>query len=253
MKRIIALSIRFFVVLITVGVFAQSAYGQMGYTYNYTTASADYSGGYVHGCGVTYGDYNTYGHTYSANTTVTSPEGRQASFGTGFTSGPAVADVFLEFEEEDGDFLINTEHEEYCPVVQSIIFIGTSTALQGVRPWVRLISFIVIGLKVITPGRSTGLQAQVSASRRAAGSSVEVEVNDDASEGTVIDYLLTPAGGIISKAVSRGRNFYDFSLTNNSSMNNGKIKFNAHISAKPDTIDVHPPILAITDWIELRP
>jgi hypothetical protein len=92
------------------------AFGQMGSYSIYSDTWADDSDPSqikVYGCGVSQDNYNSYGHTYWVTTTITSPSGRTTS-ATSYKSNSynayARADVFLDWQNEFGDFTTNSNH-----------------------------------------------------------------------------------------------------------------------------------------------
>lgn len=107
-------------------VIAAPAFGQMQGSTIYSDAWGDDN--YVYGSGVTDSPYNNYNHTFRAVTTMQSPNGRVSSYDTGYGSY-ASAFVSLSFDENDlGLYTINTDHYDYCPIVLSEIFVGSSSA-----------------------------------------------------------------------------------------------------------------------------
>lgn len=103
------------------------ALGQMSYTTVYSDAWGDET--YIYGCGVTEDYYNSWGHTFNAITTITSPQGRTSTQDSGYNTPYGRADVVLEFQDNDsGTYLVNTEHYYYCPVVFETYYAGASTA-----------------------------------------------------------------------------------------------------------------------------
>jgi len=112
-----------------VGLAASSAFGQSQWSDTWLVGSSDANyyeseplpntipGAYFKGCGVTEDNYNSYGHDYWVDSTLTSPFGR-TSYGTG--GGPAYArtDVSLPLNsDEEGDFVLESVHHTYCPII----------------------------------------------------------------------------------------------------------------------------------------
>lgn len=85
------------------------------------------NGDYIYGCGLTEDYYNSNNHTFGVSTILQSPNGRDASNGAGYSSPYARADVYLTFEESDlGDYLIDSQHDYFCPMVSEYYFAGST-------------------------------------------------------------------------------------------------------------------------------
>lgn len=76
---------------------------------------------YVVGVGITSDSYNTYGHRYWVNTTVTSPTGRYAGGMSSTSSSYARVDGYLDWNFEFGDFTVNTTHSMTCPYIYGVV------------------------------------------------------------------------------------------------------------------------------------
>ena len=96
---------------------------QMGNSVIYSDSWFDSSTNpmYVVGVGITSDSYNTYGHRYWVNTTVTSPTGRYASGSSSTSSSYARVDVYLDWNFEFGDFTVNTTHSMTCPYIYGVV------------------------------------------------------------------------------------------------------------------------------------
>ena len=90
---------------------------------------------YVVGVGITSDSYNTYGHRYWVNTTVTSPTGRYASGSSSTSSSYARVDVYLDWNFEFGDFTVNTTHSMTCPYIYGVVSQCVKYATVCVGPY----------------------------------------------------------------------------------------------------------------------
>lgn len=113
-------------------VIATPAFAQMLGSTTYSDSWGDEN--YIYGCGVTDSSPNSYNHTFRAVTTIVSPNGRSASYDTGYGS-VASAFVYLTLDEYDlGNFTVNTDHFDYCPFVFAEAFLAATSA-SYFSPW----------------------------------------------------------------------------------------------------------------------
>jgi|ERR1043166_368422 hypothetical protein len=142
--RVAALGSRAFILCcILCFITAAPAFGQMGSFSIYSNAWVDDSNpdqAKMYGCGVTQDSYNSYGHTYWVTTHVTSPNGQTTSVTSGKVNSYNAyvrAETYLAFdwENEVGDFTIQSTHTGCCPfmggnpVTGQNCFLGGSTSV----------------------------------------------------------------------------------------------------------------------------
>jgi len=122
----LAKMLKLIIAVMICGFTALPAFGQMGASF-YSVVWTDESGD-VYGFGVTDSSYNQYNHQSRAIVSLSSPNGRVSSYDTGYSGSSATGYVYLLYDENDvGSYFINTEHWDYCPVVFSDIYQGSST------------------------------------------------------------------------------------------------------------------------------
>jgi len=118
------------------------SYGQMGNSVIYSDSWVDSSSSpiYVVGVGITSDSYNTYGHQYWVNTTVTSPSGRYSGGQSWTSSSYARVDVYLDWGFEFGDFTVHTTHSMTCPYIYNVV-----NGFTGVDIWLTRSSYVGTG------------------------------------------------------------------------------------------------------------
>jgi hypothetical protein len=136
--RIAMYCLRAFIICGLLGfVTAVPAFSQMGSYSIYSDTWADDSNPSqikVYGCGVSQDNYNSYGHTYWATTTITSPSGRTTSatsYKTNSYNAYTRADVSLDWQNEFGDFTTNSNHTGCCPYMGGNPYTGQNCYLGG--------------------------------------------------------------------------------------------------------------------------
>lgn len=142
-SRAMTISLRFFAIAIILGFFAVSpAVGETIYSDSWTwSPSPNHPSGqidiqydeqyptpdsitYVVGCGITEDNYNSYGHEYYVDTTITSPDGRSQ---TENGNGRAEVDLILDLNNP-GEFFISSDHSYFCPIANNIFSEGNTSA-----------------------------------------------------------------------------------------------------------------------------
>jgi|GEM_PF-5083685 len=82
---------------------------------------------YLYGSGTSESSYNYWSHEFRVVSTMTSPNGRTATYDTAYSS--ATAYVSLDFDENDTGFYdVNSIHYDYCPMANQEIYYGSSYA-----------------------------------------------------------------------------------------------------------------------------
>lgn len=97
---------------------------------SYSDAWVDSSGNNLWGCGVTQQSYTGAGHSAGVSTTITSPNGRSASYGLSGSTYARV-DVSLPWDWNDmGTYFVNSNHYGYCPHYGGSSFAPTTSAQE---------------------------------------------------------------------------------------------------------------------------
>ena len=115
----------FTVSIFLIFIFGVPTFGQqMGQLTAYTDSWIG-DDGTMYSSGVTADSSNSYGHTYSTRTTLTSPSGRTSSSGVysdNSYNAYASAETSLSGDYDNnldpGDYLMETDHGYYCPIAQ---------------------------------------------------------------------------------------------------------------------------------------
>src|SRR2546428_97835 len=107
----------FILLIFLIFIFSVPTFGQQISAYSDSWADDD---GTIYGCGVTADSANSYAHTYSTSTTLTSPSGRTSS---GWSSQDNSYNAYTRVEtslpwdwNDLGDYSEQSQHSFYCPM-----------------------------------------------------------------------------------------------------------------------------------------
>lgn len=140
--------------------------GMYGYGHLYMNGWKDMTEGYVYQRSIVTEDYNVYGHRWSVQTKVYSPE-RTRVASTTYEYYPATTSstVRIDIGIDDGEFSIETILKQMCPYLGLLGFAALPGDPIVIPPIVRISAISFAQNPIARQGGSTEMQVQVAASR----------------------------------------------------------------------------------------